>query len=383
MSKVLVILGTRPEAIKLAPVIRELARSPNLEPVVCVTSQHRQMQDQILDLFEIKPDFDLDVMENDQNLFDLTGRILSRLRPVLEQTNASAVMVQGDTTTAMTGALAAYYAQTPIVHVEAGLRTGNKYSPFPEEANRAFVDVIADFCFAPTETAAQHLRRAGVDASRIFVTGNTAIDALFGMVERLSDTGSGSPTPGLLAELPTALRDRSEQADVRLVLVTSHRRESFGTDLESICHALCDIVKRNRDVEVVYPVHLNPRVRDAAYAILRNTDRVHLLEPVGYAAFIWLMMHCYLVVTDSGGIQEEAPSLGKPVVVVRKNTERPEGIEAGTSVLAGVDREGIVEAVESLLNDAGAYRAMAAARNPYGDGHAAEHIAEILSRRLA
>ena len=381
--KALVVLGTRPEAIKLAPVIRELKRRAEFEPVVCVTSQHRQMQDQVLELFDIRPDHDLDVMEADQNLHDLTARLLARLRGVLEGEQPDVVLVQGDTTTAFSGALAAYYAQVPIAHVEAGLRTGDKYNPFPEEANRAFIDVIADFCFAPTQTSAQHLLDAGVAGGRIFVTGNTAIDALL-YVSRWLASLQGDPDQlgRVLSEVPLALRESIERADTRLVLVTGHRRESLGTDLANVCRALREITAANPDVQVVFPVHLNPHVRESVYSVLEGAERVHLLEPLGYGAFVWLMMHSHLVITDSGGIQEESPSLGVPVLVTRKVTERPEGVAAGTAALVGVATRPIVEAVNRLLHDDDAYRSMAAARNPYGDGTAAEQMAATLERRL-
>ena len=381
MKKVLVAFGTRPEAIKLAPVIKELQKLQDITPVCCVTAQHRQMLDQVLSLFQLHPGHDLDIMREDQSLTDVTSRVLTGLTEVLEAERPDIVLVQGDTTTAMASALAAYYQRIPVGHVEAGLRTGDKYNPFPEEGNRVIADHLSDLCFAPTELAKENLLREGVDASNIHVTGNTVVDALLDAVQRLTgDQAQVQQQVFLLQSLPPWLRDYhwSGQGKRRLILVTGHRRESFGKDMESICYALRQIAQRNEDVEVVYPVHMNPNVREPVYRIVGDVDRVHLLEPLGYAPFVWLMSQSHLILTDSGGIQEEAPSLGKPTLVMRKTTERPEGIEAGTALLVGVDTDSIVVAAQRLLDDKEAYQRMATAKNPYGDGHAAERIAEIL-----
>ena len=379
--KVLLVFGTRPEAIKLAPLIRELSLRPGFTPVVCVTGQHRRMLDQVLTLFRIRPDYDLDIMGDNQSVFDVTARSLPRLGEVMERERPDVVLVQGDTTTVMTGALAAYYLRIPIGHVEAGLRTGDKYNPFPEEINRVFADLVADLLFAPTERAKRNLLAQGIDPGRIFVTGNTAIDALLDVAERLTGMDEAD---GMLEGIPESLlcRLRDGESPRRLVLVTGHRRESFGEDLENICMALGEIAGRNPDVEVVYPVHLNPNVRGTVRRILGGSPRVHLLEPLGYAPFVWLMKRSYLVLTDSGGIQEEAPSLGKPVLVMRKVTERPEGVEAGAAELVGVDTDSILAATQRLLDDGDVYGRMSAVRNPYGDGQASRRIADILERWL-
>ena len=381
MNKVLVVFGTRPEAIKLAPVIQELNRRPEFSPVICVTAQHRQMLDQILTLFQIHPDYDLNIMRDDQSMFDVTAEILSRLREVMELENPDIVLVQGDTTTVMTSALAAYYLKIPIGHVEAGLRTGDKYNPFPEEINRVFADLVSDLLFAPTETAKQNLLRQGIDTSRIFVTGNTAIDALLGVVQRLTDKDEADKLlEGLTGSLPHHLKDANSAR--RLILVTGHRRESFGKGLENMCIALGEIADRNPDVEIVFPMHLNPNVRRPVHKILGGNQRVHLLEPLGYAPFVWLMKRSHLILTDSGGVQEEAPSLGKPVLVMRKVTERPEGIEAGSAALVGVETDSILAATQHLLDDDSAYQSMAKVNNPYGDGQASVRIADILGQWL-
>lgn len=382
MKKVLAVFGTRPEAIKLAPVIRELEKLNDVETVCCVTAQHRQMLDQVLSLFDIHPAHDLDIMRVDQTLTQITAHVLTQLDKVLEKEHPDIVLVQGDTTTAMAGALAAYYHHIPVGHVEAGLRTGDKYSPFPEEINRIFIDQISDICFAPTELAKENLLRCGVDAGNIHVTGNTVVDALLDASQRLDSIERNANRDELLMGLPQWFLDCdwSGQGGRRLVLVTGHRRESFGRDMESISHALRLIAERNQDVEVVYPVHMNPNVREPVHRIMGGMDRIHLLEPLGYAPFVWLMSNAYIILTDSGGVQEEAPTLGKPTLVMRKTTERPEGIEAGTALLVGVETDSIADAAQHLLDDKNAYARMAKARNPYGDGHAAERIVGIIER---
>jgi len=363
--RVVVAFGTRPEAIKLAPVIEVLrARPDEFETVVVSTAQHRQMVDQVLPVFGIVPDVDLDLMRPRQSLGELTGRVLDGIGRVLTETEPACVMVQGDTTTAFAGSLAAYYARIPVAHVEAGLRSYDNYRPFPEEGNRRLTAVLAAMHFAPTPLARARLLAEGVPASAIAVTGNTVVDAL----QRL--TGSAS------REIAAA----DGQAQERLVLVTSHRRESWGADLEAICAALRDLVERFPDVRVVVPVHLNPAVRDTVHRMLADTPRIELLPPLDYLEFVALMRRACLILTDSGGVQEEAPSLGKPVLVLRQVTERPEAILSGLATLVGTDRARIVAAASRLLGDARAYRAMTARPNPYGDGRAAERIGQALAR---
>ena len=378
----LVVFGTRPEAIKMAPLVRELENRDGLDVSICVTGQHREMLDQVLHAFNLKPDFDLKLMRDDQTLSDVTAGALLGIGKVLEEVQPSMVAVQGDTTTAMAGALAAYYAQIPIAHVEAGLRTGQKYSPFPEEVNRAIIDVMADLHFPPTETAHQNLLRAGVGEDSITVTGNTAIDAVLLMKDRVDDLNPGDPE---LGDIPLDLAQdlATRESGRRLVLVTGHRRESFGDDLDSICRALLRISEEHEDVQVAYAVHLNPRVRDSVFRILGESDRVRLFEPPAYPAFVWLMNRAHLIISDSGGIQEEAPALDKPLLVTRRITERPEAVDAGCARLVGVDTETIFNAAHELLTDEKQYRAMAAAPNPFGDGRASERIVDSMENWLA
>ena len=375
--RVLVVFGTRPEAIKLAPVLSSLKRAEDrFATRVCVTAQHREMLDQVLQLFGIQPDHDLNLMQPGQNLFELTGRLLNGLRPVLEQEEPDVVLVQGDTTTAMAGALAAFYQHVKVGHVEAGLRTHNKSAPFPEEINRRIAGVIADYHFAPTEIARENLRREAVFDASIFVTGNTVVDAL------LSVTGLIADSPDRNREL--GARFSFLDSRKRLLLVTGHRRENFGQGFENICLALADLVHRHPDVEIVYPVHLNPNVQEPVNRILgRLQAHVHLIPPLDYLPFVYLLGRCYLVLTDSGGVQEEAPSLGKPVLVMRETTERPEAVTAGTVKLVGTDRGRIIAGVSTLLQDEHAYKAMSLAHSPYGDGKAAERIVGILEKQLA
>lgn len=359
--------GTRPEAIKLAPVIQELARhAREFQPVVLVTAQHRQMLDQVLRVFDITPDYDLDVMRPGQSLADVTVGVLRGVERVLRRARPDMVMVQGDTTSALAAALAAFYERIPVGHVEAGLRTGDKYSPYPEEMNRRLVSGLADLHFAPTRTARDNLLREGVPRGRIRVTGNTVVDALRAI--RASK-----------AKWRVPVLDRIAPGQ-RVVLVTAHRRENFGPGFERICRALRMIVERNPDVAVVYPVHLNPNVRKPARAILGRVPRVYLVAPLEYLPFVRLMERAYVILTDSGGIQEEAPALGKPVLVMRDVTERPEAVAAGTARLVGTETEVIVSATERLLRSAAAYRKMARARNPFGDGLASRRIAAALLR---
>ena len=368
--KVLTVFGTRPEAIKLAPVIKELEKHPEIVSRVCVTAQHREMLDQVLSLFDINPDWDLDLMRDDQNLFDITADGLRALEKVLKEEKPDIVLVQGDTTTAFVASLAAYYLKIKIGHVEAGLRTSDKYSPFPEEINRRLVDALCDLWFAPTERARQNLLAEGVLEEKVFVTGNTVIDALFLVLGQASRVNSKLALTDF--GLPTS--------DSRLILVTGHRRESFGEGFEHICKGLRKIVEHYDDVQIVYPVHLNPNVREPVYRILGEIENIYLIEPLEYDRFAFLMNQAYLILTDSGGIQEEAPSLGKPVLVMREKTERPEAIEAGTAKLIGTDSERIFTETQQLLDDQVEYEKMAKAANPFGDGRAAARIVELLLR---
>jgi UDP-N-acetylglucosamine 2-epimerase (non-hydrolysing) len=376
MKKVLFIFGTRPEAIKMAPVIKELQKYPARFAVsVCVTAQHRQMLDQVLALFEIVPDYDLDIMRPGQSLTDVTCNVLQGVEPVLAEVAPDLVLVHGDTTTTLAASLAAYYRKIAVGHVEAGLRTGNLYSPWPEEMNRRLAGAIARFHFAPTEPARQNLLAEGVADEAITVTGNTVIDALLQVREKLSAGDRGERIArdlvGQYPELKSLLANPSPK---RLILVTGHRRENFGAGFENICHALKEIARTHGDVEVIYPVHLNPHVQEPVKRILGDAPGVHLIEPLDYLPFVWLMNRAYLIITDSGGVQEEAPSLGKPVLVMRDTTERPEAVAAGTVILVGTDRQKIGAAAHQLLTDRTVYESMTQAHNPYGDGKAAERI---------
>ncbi|MFU0852646.1 non-hydrolyzing UDP-N-acetylglucosamine 2-epimerase [Kluyvera cryocrescens] len=364
--KVLTVFGTRPEAIKMAPLVHALAKDPHFEAKVCVTAQHREMLDQVLNLFSIVPDYDLNIMSPGQGLTEITCRILQGLKPVLESFKPDVVLVHGDTTTTAAASLAAFYQRIPVGHVEAGLRTGDLYSPWPEEANRTLTGHLAMYHFAPTENSRQNLLRENLPDSRIFVTGNTVIDALFWVRDRVMNDEA----------LRTELSERYPflSNDKKMILVTGHRRESFGQGFEKICHALAEIAATNPDVQIVYPVHLNPNVSEPVNRILGHIDNVILIDPQDYLPFVWLMNHAWLILTDSGGIQEEAPSLGKPVLVMRETTERPEAIDAGTVRLVGTDSQRIVDEVTRLLRDEDEYQRMSRAHNPYGDGRACERI---------
>jgi UDP-N-acetylglucosamine 2-epimerase (non-hydrolysing) len=357
----------------MAPVIRVLADDRGFEVKICVTAQHRQMLDQVLDIFDVHPDFDLNLMKPGQDLSDVTCNVLCGMREVYKQWLPDIVLVHGDTTTTLAVSLSAYYAKLKVGHVEAGLRTHNKYSPWPEEMNRRVAGVVADIHFAPTEKAHANLLREGTAPESIHITGNTVIDALLDVVDRVRND--------------PALRQRFEaqfdflSSKKRLVLVTGHRRENFGIGFENICLALRDIASRG-DVQVVYPVHLNPNVQEPAHRILSGVTDVHLIEPLDYLPFVYLMDRCTLVITDSGGVQEEAPSLGKPVLVMRDTTERPEAVDAGTVKLVGTNQAAIVREAARLLDDPVAYDAMARAHNPYGDGHAATRICDILKTSI-
>ncbi len=361
MKTVMLVFGTRPEAIKMCPLVKELKTRKGLNTVVCVTGQHRQMLDQVLDAFGVTPDHDLSIMKDKQTLFDITTNILNRIRSVLEEVKPDVVLVHGDTSTTFVTALACFYLQIPVGHVEAGLRTYNIYAPYPEEFNRQAVSILAQYNFAPTERSRQNLLREGKNADTIFVTGNTAIDAL-----------------------KTTVRDDYTHpeltwaADSRLIVITAHRRENLGQPMHHMFRAIRRIMDEHPDVKAIYPIHMNPVVRQAAAEELGGCDRIHIIEPMEVLDFHNLLARSYLILTDSGGIQEEAPSLGKPVLVMRDTTERPEGIDAGTLRLVGTDEDVIYRNFKQLLEDDAAYAAMAHASNPYGDGHACRRIADIL-----
>ncbi len=364
--KVLVVMGTRPEAIKMAPVVNELrARKSDFDVSVCLTAQHRDLLDQVIDLFSLPVDYDLDLMKKDQTIFDITAKVLSKMGGVLDASKPDIVLVHGDTTTTFAAALACYYKGIKVGHVEAGLRTYDKLRPFPEEMNRRLGDALCDYHYAPTQGARDNLLKENIPEAGIRITGNTVIDALLDAVER-----PFPPDDALLNELG---KER------QLVLVTAHRRESFGERFTQMCTAIRDLVRDNSDIEIVYPVHPNPNVRKAVDEVLRDQERIHLIEPLDYLSFVHLLKRAAIVLTDSGGIQEEAPSLGIPVLVMREVTERPEAVEAGTAMLVGNSYEGIVENVQRLLDDEGAYAAMANAVNPYGDGKASKRIADHLA----
>ncbi len=371
MKRILIVFGTRPEAIKLCPLVRQLRLSPDAYTVkVCVTAQHREMLDHALDAFSIQPDYDLDLMQPRQTLAGLTARILAALDPVLETERPDLVIVQGDTATTLAGALAAFYREIPVAHVEAGLRTGDMAQPFPEEMNRVLTSRLAAWHFAPTARAAEALLREGTAREKLFVTGNTGIDAVLYVRDALDSGALRAPDWPWL------------EPGKHLVLVTSHRRESFGPGLESVMRALARLASRG-DVQIVYPVHRNPNVTGPAHALLAGLPHVTLLDPLPYVPFVDLMRRCKLIITDSGGIQEEAPSLGKPVLVLRAKTERPEAVDAGTVKLVGVDQDRIVAEAARLLDDPAEYARLTRIHNPYGDGHACERIAEALAKQPA
>ena len=367
LLRFIVIFGTRPEAIKLVPVVVKLRSRPGCEVLVCVTAQQREMLDQVLEFFAIKPDIDLDLMQPAQTLGEFAGRAIPELERVLTKVAPDMAVVQGDTSTTLCGALAAYYRKLPVAHVEAGLRTGNMYSPFPEEANRVLTGSLTALHFAPTRRAADNLLHEGKPGERIFITGNSGIDALL-----MASKMIGEKLPAVLDGLRMEGR--------RLVLITAHRRESFGEGFESLCSAIADLVVQRPQEVFVYPAHLNPNVQDPVSRILRplaeRVDNLRIIEPLRYQEFVAMMKRSYLILTDSGGIQEEAPSLGKPVLVMRDTTERQEAIEAGTACLVGTSRSAIIQNTLKLLDDHAAYQAMARAQNPFGDGHAAERIAD-------
>lgn len=381
MKKILLVFGTRPEAIKMAPLVKKLQANPEeFQTVVCVTGQHREMLDQVLRLFDITPDYDLNIMKPNQDLYDITSRILLGMRDVLKEVQPDIVLVHGDTTTSMAAALAAFYQQIAVGHVEAGLRTGNIYSPWPEEMNRLITGRIATLNFSPTPLAEQNLLREGVKADSIVVTGNTVIDALQMVVARLENDNT------LSGEVQTIVKqmgyDTTRLSEgKRMVLITGHRRENFGTGFLNICHAIKHLAEQYKDVDFVYPMHLNPNVRKPVLEILgEKAENVFLFEPLDYLPFVYMMQHSTLILTDSGGVQEEAPGLGKPVLVMRDTTERPEAVEAGTVLLVGTNRDKIEQGVSTLLDDPDTYRRMSEAVNPYGDGKACERIMEYLAK---
>ena len=369
MIKNLIVFGTRPEAIKMAPLVKEFKKYPDLFDVrICVTAQHREMLDQVLDFFEITPDYDLDLMKPNQNLYTLTSDIILGLRPVLEEFRPDYVYVHGDTTTTMASSLAAFYSGSKVCHVEAGLRTHNKFSPFPEEINRQITSSIADIHFAPTSASKENLLKENIDGSTILITGNTVIDALLESANRVNSI-QNKEIEFLKKELDFTKR---------IILVTGHRRENQGEGFINICNALKEFALMNPVIQIVYPVHLNPLVKEPVYEILGEISSIKLINPLAYPAFVWLMNKSYIIITDSGGVQEEAPSLGKPVLVMRNTTERPEAVKAGTVILVGTDKDKIVRECNSLLNDKVRYEQMCALHNPYGDGKASERIVNYI-----
>ncbi|MFQ5964061.1 MAG: non-hydrolyzing UDP-N-acetylglucosamine 2-epimerase [Candidatus Scalinduaceae bacterium] len=378
MFKILTIFGTRPEAIKMAPVINELERYPNeIELCVCVTGQHREMLDQVLSIFNIKPDIDLNIMKNNQSLTEISTRSLSRVTRIMDKIKPDLVLVQGDTTSAMSAALAAFYKKIPLGHIEAGLRTKDRYSPFPEEINRRMISALSTYHFAPTNTAVNALLNEGFCEDDINLTGNTVIDALLAVVRsQKSEVREKAFEEYFKKRWDLTLAQNTN--NLKLILVTGHRRENFGDGFEHICFALKEIAVSNPDVMIIYPVHLNPNVQRPVREILNGVKNIHLIDPLDYETFVFLMSRSYLILTDSGGIQEEAPSLGKPVIVLRRVTERPEAVEAGTVRLVGTDKDRIVSETLSLLNDSALYSQMSTAHNPYGDGKASERIVEFI-----
>ncbi|MDN7126966.1 UDP-N-acetylglucosamine 2-epimerase (non-hydrolyzing) [Pseudidiomarina sp. 1ASP75-14] len=376
-KKLLVVFGTRPEAIKMAPLVKALQQVNEWDTRVCVTAQHREMLDQVLRLFDITPDYDLNLMQPKQSLNTLAARVLTEIEPVLKDFAPDVVFVHGDTLTTLTTGLAAYFQQIPVAHVEAGLRTGNIYSPWPEEANRKLVGGITRWHFAPTPSSEQNLLRENVDAGHIFVTGNTVIDALLHVRDELEANTE------LQTEFANTFHDVLGPVGTPLILVTGHRRESFGAGFERICKALRELAQQNPEVKVVYPVHLNPHVQEPVNRLLSDIPNVHLIAPQDYLPFVYLMNRATIILTDSGGIQEEAPSLGKPVLVMRDTTERPEAVAAGTVKLVGTDADAIVNETQRLLDDKTYYQTMSQAHNPYGDGTACAQIVAVLQRELS
>jgi UDP-N-acetylglucosamine 2-epimerase (non-hydrolysing) len=374
MKKILIVFGTRPEAIKMAPLIKEFEKNQSFfNTKVCITAQHREMLDQVLRLFNIRPDYDLDIMQPGQNLSEITSNIIKKINPILEEVNPDLVLVHGDTTTTFSTSLAAYYHKIKIGHVEAGLRTGNLYSPWPEEGNRKLTGILSDYHFAPTETSKNNLIKEGVDKSKVLITGNTVIDSLKLILTKIENNKEIS------TKLAQAFREIGmNDINSKFILVTGHRRENFGQGLKNICRALKSIAEKNPLINIIYPVHLNPNISLPVNNILSNVNNIKLIEPLQYEEFVYLMSKSYFILTDSGGIQEEAPSLGKPVLVMRDSTERPEAIEAGTVKLVGSDTIKIATEVQKLLDDSNEYLRMSKASNPYGDGNASQKIVNKL-----
>lgn len=368
MIKNLIVFGTRPEAIKMAPLVSEFKKNTEFDTRVCITAQHREMLDQVLDFFEITADYDLDLMKPNQNLYSLTADIITGLKPVLEDFKPDYVYVHGDTSTTMAASIASFYSGAKVCHVEAGLRTNNKYSPFPEEINRQVTGRIADFHFAPTTQSRQNLLAENVASENILITGNTVIDALLESKNKISN---------IFNEEIEALKKLVED-NKKVILVTGHRRENHGQGFINICNALKEIALSSEEIQIIYPVHLNPNVKKPVYEILGNVDNIKLISPLSYPAFVWLMNKSYLIITDSGGVQEEAPSLGKPVLVMRDTTERPEAVDAGTVILVGTDTEKIVNETLSLFTDKEKYTRMSELNNPYGDGKACKRIVDFI-----
>lgn len=370
MKKHLIVFGTRPEAIKMAPLVKEFQNHQEFETKVCVTAQHREMLDQVLTFFDIIPDYDLDLMKPNQNLNTLTSDIIIGLKPILEEFKPDFVYVHGDTLTSMVAALAAFYAGAKVCHVEAGLRTYNKWSPFPEEMNRQLTGRLADYHFAPTQQSYDNLIKENINPDTIIITGNTVIDALLDSSNRVQNIQNSE------IDYLKSIVDSSK----KLILVTGHRRENHGQGFINICEALKEIAVTNSDVQIIYPVHLNPNVQKPVHDILSGIENIKLINPLAYPAFVWLMTQSYMIITDSGGVQEEAPSLGKPVLVMRDTTERPEAVEAGTVILVGTDKNKIIAEAQNLLTDKSRYEKMSGLHNPYGDGRACQRIAEFIKK---
>lgn len=378
MKKLLIVFGTRPEAIKMAPLVQEFKQHPEIfDTKVCVTAQHREMLDQVLELFEITPDYDLDIMQPGQDLYDVTSNVLLGMRNVLRDFQPDVVFVHGDTSTTFAASLAAFYQRIRVAHIEAGLRTGDIYSPWPEEANRQLTTQITAYHFAPTQTSRDNLLRENVKAANIIVTGNTVIDALFLALEKIKN--NVALEQDIISRIDRAISNsKFKVQNSKFILVTGHRRENHGQGFINICQALRTIAENNADIHIVYPVHLNPNVQKPVHELLNNIENIHLIEPLQYEQFIYMMDKSYFIITDSGGVQEEAPSLGKPVLVMRDTTERPEAVEAGTVRLVGTDTALIISEAQALIDDPQAYERMSRASNPYGDGHACEKIVEFL-----
>lgn len=372
--KVLSVFGTRPEAIKMAPVVKALEADDRFDAITCVTAQHREMLDQVLDLFAIRPDYDLDIMSPGQSLFDITANILQGFEKVLDKCEPDVLLVHGDTSTTFSTALAAFYKKIPVGHVEAGLRTCDLYSPWPEEGNRKLTGVLTEYHFAPTQSARENLLKENVDEEKIIVTGNTVIDALYEVLRYIRENIS----------VKKELEERFSFVGKgnKIILVTGHRRENFGDGILSICSSLKRLAENNADIQIIYPVHMNPNIKEPVNRVLGGLKNIHLIDPLDYLPFVYLMSISYLILTDSGGIQEEAPSLGKPVIVMREVTERPEAVEAGTVKLAGTNEEMIVSCVEELLQNDDSFNAMSNAHNPYGDGRASENILQALLQKV-